>query len=77
MNDFTKDELINIKNCINEAYRSCCVNPDITFDLRLKIKSLIDNYCEDKNNDMVCMNCGEIYIKSAQSKSDTIFNERE
>jgi hypothetical protein len=67
MNDFTKEELENIHNSI-----VMMVNlhdaPDEFFDLRDKIQSLIDNYCDhpeykmivNYDNDFVnvCVKCG-------------------
>ena len=46
MNDFTKEELKKIHGllvfCCDEPFRE----PNSTFELRDKLQSMIDNYCE-------------------------------
>jgi hypothetical protein len=45
MNDFTKEELESISNCI-EIYGHDCMMPGFIYDpLLLKVQSMIDNYC--------------------------------
>lgn len=53
MNDFTKAELIKLKNGLE--YLPQTVNISIRYrgecdELILKLQSMIDNYCEDKND---------------------------
>lgn len=45
MNDFTKEELKQIREGMDDVYRveSCP-------DLMIKVQSLIDNYCEHEND---------------------------
>lgn len=48
MNDFTKEELENLANCVGE-YTSTCSKGyhDLIYpELYNKIQSMIDNYCE-------------------------------
>ena len=45
MNDFTKDELKQICQFFNIAIEDF-QEPESTYDLRDKIQSMIDNYCE-------------------------------
>ena len=72
MNDFTKEELIALKNGIE--YLPNSVNLDNKYQemcdgIIVKIKSLIDNYCEhewrcwdDEHNTMDCIKCGHTRI---------------
>lgn len=60
MNDFTKEDLQNILNGNVELY------PHTHIDLRNKIQSMIDSFCEhewrcwdDVHNTRECMKCGE------------------
>ena len=64
MIDFTKEELIDIRRCVNPVLIG-----DAAYPLQEKIQSLIDNYCEhlrrgpyvDDNGHMmvVCMQCNK------------------
>lgn len=61
MNDFTKEELEDLAKCINELYKKATINPRISFKLKAKIKSMIDNYCEhdhEKIDTNICYRCG-------------------
>ena len=46
MNNFTKEELVNIVKCIYYTYTHEQVSPEIHLFLREKIQSMIDNYRE-------------------------------
>jgi hypothetical protein len=69
MNEFTKDELLLLRDCINYAYG----NPmgptyDTIYPLFEKVKSFIDNYCEHtwadgSGNTIYCAQCGVILGK--------------
>ncbi len=48
MNDFTKEELEDIREYIGDAYRSNPTHPRIYLTLASKIQWMIDNYCEHK-----------------------------
>ncbi len=59
MNEFTKEELQYLHETlrwITEDFKE----PDSTYELRDKIQSLIDNYCEhehDKEEFLRCLKC--------------------
>lgn len=65
MNDFTKEELIEMRDYCNWEYPSIG-HSDFRQNLWLKLQSLINNYCEHKNTEMncdggiswVCTDCG-------------------
>lgn len=46
MNDFTKEELINLKECIRFVDHMSKNPSEITNKLNHKIQSMIDRYCE-------------------------------
>ena len=46
MNDFTKDELINLFDCCKSAYRVGEINPQIPLKLKGKLQNMVNNYCE-------------------------------
>ncbi len=46
MNDFTKEELQIIVDCVKGFAWDCEANIDTTCKLKAKIQSMIDNYCE-------------------------------
>lgn len=46
MNNFTKEELEDLLNCCRAAYISGEINPQTPTKMKIKIQSLIDNYCE-------------------------------
>jgi hypothetical protein len=46
MNDFTKEELKNIRTCCDAAYMSGLCSPSEVNQVRSKIQRLIDNYCD-------------------------------
>ena len=48
MNKFTKEELERICQFFNIAIEDY-KEPDSTYELRNKIQSMIDNYCEHEN----------------------------
>lgn len=59
MNDFTKEELERLFHLVNRSERIDPIdkkNYIATYELRLKIQSLIDNYCEHTEN-YICMEC--------------------
>lgn len=61
MSEFTKDELIKIKNGLSWWSESCCSESNI---LLRKIHNMIDNYCEHNFLQVsrikwyVCSQCG-------------------
>ena len=62
MNDFTKDELSNLRSCLD-----VCISDDgEDKPLMDKLKSMIDNYCEHESKidigeaPMVCQKCGKV-----------------
>ncbi len=67
MNDFTKEELIKLKNCIN--YLPISTSTQYVADCVViiqKLNKMIDNYCEHKLLDYVgdvsgydCKKCGK------------------
>lgn len=64
MNDFTKEELNELLDCIGWKLGEGHRNPNITFSLEKKIQSMIDNYCEHKNiapeySCIMCYECGK------------------
>lgn len=66
MNKLTKDELEDIRACIDVACLTEQIPHDILKPLRQKIQSLIDNYCEPCRSahefyeSLVCEQCGAI-----------------
>lgn len=44
MNDFTKEELTALYLCLNPVR----IKPNICYELKDKIQSMIDNYCEHR-----------------------------
>lgn len=69
MNDFTKEELKKIHGllvfCCDEPFRE----PNSTFELRDKIQSMIDNYCEHEYGEKSvelhvkqCCKCQEVKV---------------
>lgn len=54
MNEFTKQELEDIRDCIDYAYRSNPISPRISLTLRNKIQSMIENYCAHDSNGGEC-----------------------
>jgi hypothetical protein len=48
MNDFTKEELLVIHGYITEINRRYYATEEME-SIEIKVKSLIDNYCEHKN----------------------------
>ena len=69
MNDFTKEELINLLNCCKAAYISGEINPQTPSLLKVRIQSMIDNYCAHEDDGICyynmpqckCKKCGEFY----------------
>ena len=62
MNDFTKDELQNLKYCM----RQMTIAIDNYDEIYNKLQSMIDNYCDHKNpytklGITVCLDCKEIW----------------
>jgi len=62
MNDFTKEELEDIRNSLGIWIRSENANPQSIISLRDKIQSMIDNYCEHmwtdgSGNNIFCAKC--------------------
>lgn len=54
MNDFTKEELIKLQDCVNHQ---CYTQPFGSLELAIlceKIQSMIDNYCE---HELYCTGC--------------------
>ncbi len=52
MNDFTKEELIKLQDCVNHQ---CYTQPFGSMELASaceKLQSMIDNYCENDSNIM-------------------------
>lgn len=64
-NNFTKEELKQIQNCIDEAYRSCCVKFLVESTAREKLKFMINNYCE---HDWREGTMGSIYCKKCSKR---------
>lgn len=75
MNDFTKDDLLRMKNAIE--YQSDLMHypskdVDACNQLSHKIQSLIDNYCEHKNTECAggwtykCTDCGQMFGDETQ-----------
>ena len=69
MNDFTKEELVMLKNLTRQHVNQFRENSDC-IELMEKIQSLIDNYCEHESNGEMrlsypgqwkCKKCGEFY----------------
>lgn len=68
MNDFTKEELEDLVFCINELYKKATINPRISFALKDKLQSMIDNHCDHKYylqgcGDAAfaqCVKCGQV-----------------
>lgn len=64
MNDFTKEELGQIHEILVDVCRQW-KEPDSTYELRDKIQSMIDNYCEqhtwiesyNADGRMICFHC--------------------
>ncbi len=48
MNDFTKEELEKLGDIIDDMHGGC-IRYESSAELRKKIQSMIDNYCEHKN----------------------------
>jgi len=69
MNDFTKEELVYL---FNELDHNCMryQEPDIAYEIKDKIKSMIDNYCDHEfhlnlssfPSKLQCVKC-EIYYE--------------
>ena len=63
MNDFTKEELEELKRCCNWVINCKDTHyTTITYGLPEKIQSMIDNYCPhiDSNISFNCEDCGLI-----------------
>jgi hypothetical protein len=58
MNDFTKQELIDLHDLCYGGIHDDHPVEDWKLSLQVKIKSMIDNYCEWDINQ--CPNCGKI-----------------
>ncbi len=66
MNDFTKEDLIYMKESVTYLTDACCDYAADTIGLEEKIQTKIDSYCEHKNQNMdcdggismVCADCG-------------------
>lgn len=76
MNDFTKEELINLHGVLDSCIKSYC-EPDFIYSLRYKIQSLIDNYCEHQlQNDGLkgdiefCVKCGRFLKMNPRVRHD-------
>jgi hypothetical protein len=47
MNEFTKEELIYLFEAIDSDIE-CFNEPEIAYDARDKLKSMVDNYCDNE-----------------------------
>lgn len=67
MNNFTKKELITLSLCMNDhVINTKRKLPPSFYKLKNKLQSMIENYCEHKNeeviwdvNGVVCVDCNE------------------
>lgn len=63
MNDFTKEELEEIKSCLKYIIASGVAPYScLTISLKKKTQSMIDNYCEHlwsdgSGNNVICVKC--------------------
>ena len=73
MNDFTKEELIKIIAAFEYwHHKNNIMQPQEYAEVRKKIQSMIDNYCEHEEEKIIgermnyysgkCKKCGEFYI---------------
>lgn len=70
MNDFTKEELQEIVDMVNDIHNGSQGHGlSLHFDLRDKIQSMIDNYCDhslsNSNHDYEveqCCKCGKLFV---------------
>lgn len=67
MNDFTKEELENLREACNFFPRDSFYHGEHVTDLRDKLRSMIDNYCEHEWENTCCAcNFDRIYCHKCE-----------